>query len=330
MSSSEAGHVDGHGNNPNIMPCDSASSPFFRLPRELRDQIYHDIWRRKPRFDVSLPDKGDHHIAGQYHGRKERYHMFQIVYQSIPTPLPQNKVVRYDSPIDYDAGQAAKKKDEEFTNPAPWILTNKQILHEAMQQFTYQATWIYSVSNLGRSTQQLAAWRLPSTPRGAPRFSPILLALRNAAKIHFPTQFELSVFAVMGQKGAPFMKVDLSTTAKAILQHMKADLNGATSVNRLSLNLRATTWWTESRGFHVDVDLHGLHSLNLPNVRLLELSVILNDKFSANEKLVGDLREAIVQAGRQIVGGGEREVFVESFGSDVATSLYWTYEFRRC
>ncbi|KAF2832214.1 hypothetical protein CC86DRAFT_377418 [Ophiobolus disseminans] len=82
---------------------------FFELPRELRDQIYHEALEIGATFVVSLPFT-----------RGPPY-QFRVEYGECP-----NKC--HDKP---------KSKD------ITWLFTNKQIFHEGSEQFQRNATWTY-------------------------------------------------------------------------------------------------------------------------------------------------------------------------------------------
>ncbi|KAJ4351350.1 uncharacterized protein N0V89_006690 [Didymosphaeria variabile] len=73
----------------------------FGLPRELRDKVYHELWKDGP-------------LIKQQYGR-----------------------IKYD--ITYVWPECGKWPDESYKHP--WLLTNKQTLHEGIEQLHRQSVW---------------------------------------------------------------------------------------------------------------------------------------------------------------------------------------------
>jgi hypothetical protein len=86
--------------------------PFLRLPREIRDLIYHEIWQNKLPFTIISQDSE-----------------FMVEYEICSTQGYQVTI----------PGLKARSKQSKY--PAPWILTNKQILVEAVEQFQHKSSW---------------------------------------------------------------------------------------------------------------------------------------------------------------------------------------------
>ncbi|KAF1834464.1 hypothetical protein BDW02DRAFT_579537 [Decorospora gaudefroyi] len=84
------------------------SSPFFRLPRELRDTIYHHVFQHHRFLPASLTPQLNMHL---------RY--------PIAAPLsPTHSVF-----------------DGSDRRPHPWMLASKIVFHEALAQFVRRAEW---------------------------------------------------------------------------------------------------------------------------------------------------------------------------------------------
>lgn len=81
---------------------------FFDLPREIRDQAYDEIWRTKKSFIT-------------------RYHAFQFY-------------VEYE--ITADPYSLTPPQPGGASTP-PWLVANKQLTQEAIEQFQRKATWVY-------------------------------------------------------------------------------------------------------------------------------------------------------------------------------------------
>lgn len=89
------------------------TTSFFSLPRELRDEVYHELWKGKLAFIV---------IYGAYE--------FQIHY--IETEFES------EEPVQTTFRENGRKK---FMSKSPWIYTNGQVLQEAIEQFQRHCTW---------------------------------------------------------------------------------------------------------------------------------------------------------------------------------------------
>ncbi|KAF2832216.1 hypothetical protein CC86DRAFT_400987 [Ophiobolus disseminans] len=80
--------------------------PFFRLPRELRDIVYDNLWKHKPIFVVNYA-----------------FHPFKV---------------EYPGAVDSQILAVAKGK---FKNRSPWIFASKRLLAEAIYQLQSQSSW---------------------------------------------------------------------------------------------------------------------------------------------------------------------------------------------
>jgi hypothetical protein len=83
-----------------------ATFPFFDLPCELRDNIYHHVWTSSG------------YLHGYFQGR-----LLQLHYMYARYVLPDNVTHKVD------------------WSDLEWLFTNKIIMHEALQQFSREAEW---------------------------------------------------------------------------------------------------------------------------------------------------------------------------------------------
>lgn len=85
--------------------------PFLELPREIRDIVYHEIWRFKAPFQIF------------YRGT-----LYAVKYEALS---PKIETV---TPLQRTRARRSKPRN-------PWILANKQVLNEAIEQFQRKAIW---------------------------------------------------------------------------------------------------------------------------------------------------------------------------------------------
>ncbi len=309
-----------------IPPRSTFATSFLLLPRELRDQIYHEAWLLKPAFEVALPELGNHHHSGQEHGPREYYHIFKISYPVIENPPPGCKLERNIHVNESNFITTSRSKPQPCT---AWILASKQILYEAMLQFNQKATWTYSACHRGQKTRQLAAWRLLNANSRSSRISPILLALSNAANVHVPGQFVTRLYAAMDMGEAPFLNVELRMDALKLLHPLVSGISGTMALQRLSLQMHASTWWRGYEERHVMFMFKPLDSLYLPKLQVFKLTVTCNDRFFASQLLMQGLREGISVLGRNMLGGKAKEEVDLPTEPSFAETAVWVYSFSR-
>jgi len=90
----------------------SLPSTFLRLPREIRDLVYHEIWRTKLPFTITNQNSE-----------------FMVEYE-----IPSIEGFQVTLP-------GLETRSRKWAYPAPWFLANKQILKEAIEQFQHKAKW---------------------------------------------------------------------------------------------------------------------------------------------------------------------------------------------
>ncbi|KAF2825093.1 hypothetical protein CC86DRAFT_407331 [Ophiobolus disseminans] len=103
------------------------SFKFFALPRELRNLIYHHYWAANPALQPSSPRFSTTWLHLRYEGRY--------------TVEPQPKSWGYESGVNNTA--------EERTLPLG-LAANKQLLHEALEQFHSRAEWFWAEDDVWR------------------------------------------------------------------------------------------------------------------------------------------------------------------------------------
>ncbi|KAH7391858.1 hypothetical protein BKA66DRAFT_28714 [Pyrenochaeta sp. MPI-SDFR-AT-0127] len=243
---------------------------FLALPRELRDQIYHEIWRTKPPFEVALPAKGDPHSAAQVYGMCNDYHVFKIFYELLEAPSPMTIIPTKNKKSSARLSRTKIKPKR----PVPWFIVSRQILHESMEQFNRQAAWGYITCSYGRKERQLAVWKPLYAKRYSGRISPKLLALGNAATLNMPNLLTMYVHGEMDANENPLNSVIFDRNAAELLRALGCGLAGTTSLKHLSIVLWANAWRGGASDHPIVVNLRLLSLLDLPNLQLLRLSSI--------------------------------------------------------
>lgn len=286
-------------------PSENPSISYLALPRELRDQIYHEIWRKKLPFEVALPAKGDSLGGVEVYGMGDSYHFFKIFYELLETNSPTIKPSTKPQSFSAKSSRTRVKTKP----PGPWFLTNKQTLHEAMEQFNRQAAWSYISSSYGRKERQLAVWKPLYTKRRSTRTGPKLLALRNASTIDMPNLLTMYVHGEMDANEIPITRLIFDRTTVELLQVLEPSLAGTMSLKSLSIALSANAWSAAASNHPVTIDLGPLLRLDLPNLQLLRLSVRHHHRFRGDERLMASLRDSVSEMGRNMVGGERRMEF---------------------
>ncbi|KAF2255348.1 hypothetical protein BU26DRAFT_559958 [Trematosphaeria pertusa] len=119
----------------------SSTSRFFDLPREIRDQIYHELWTTSAPLPLS-------HKSFHYH----------IQYTPSPTPLldpehPHPRIATFTAPA------------PPFR--APWLLTNKQLLAESLEQLQRKGDWAPWAKLPTKLTNPTLHKTIPLSPKNA-------------------------------------------------------------------------------------------------------------------------------------------------------------------
>ncbi|KAF1998010.1 hypothetical protein P154DRAFT_524330 [Amniculicola lignicola CBS 123094] len=130
-------------------------SPLLRLPRELRDQIYHFLWMDTPHLMVTFS-----RIRFSVYYNKTREMILEIV-RELEVPEIQNRT----------------------SDKAPWLLANTQIYEEGLAQFQREAYWIWSKQELATGSLKMSAL----TPAGGK-----ILDLSNAFVGTLESQVEVA------------------------------------------------------------------------------------------------------------------------------------------
>ncbi|KAJ4376352.1 hypothetical protein N0V83_001635 [Neocucurbitaria cava] len=98
---------------------------FLDLPREVRDMVYDYYWQTKPALNVSSTPFGRFSLQLRYEG----YYKMNVGY------FGYGSIERLDGRMPW------------------WLLCNKQVLYEALEQFVYKAEWFWDGHMLGERKQ---------------------------------------------------------------------------------------------------------------------------------------------------------------------------------
>jgi hypothetical protein len=203
-----------------------ARPPLLAPPRELRDQIYHEVWKEKPPFEVVLPDKTTQRLTeGSVVHFDRKCHVFKISSGDCEEPS--------------EAASSPRTKTSKGTTP-PWIFANRQILEEAMEQFNRQTSWNYVEKRNREQTKDRTV--IPSrisVSRSQSRRRQIqhLLALQNACAIKLSQAVKTSIFGKMDDKERPIHTMDCNAVSTELLQMIGSGIGGTTNLKRLHILL---------------------------------------------------------------------------------------------
>ncbi|KAF1942707.1 hypothetical protein EJ02DRAFT_511483 [Clathrospora elynae] len=302
------------------------ASPFFALPREIRDQIYHEIWRMKPPFEVALSHKGNYHNNPKEYVHLRDYHVFRITYENleiIPGLLLEEQLGSCETSSLEELLDSAKLQPNRSTSP--WILASRQVLEEAMEQFNRQMSWTYVNYSTGRTNTPTLAWRSPRAKRAnRQRKDPQLLAVENACHLILATQLTLNTLGEMDAKENAISRVMFDQKATELLHVLGQGTVGSKSLKRLHLEFEACgPWCGEQLDDPIEVDLRHMESLDLPNLQALVVTVRFKESFRNDARLMSKLGEEISQKCKALVGDEGKETCGISFAPD----FQWNFTF---
>ncbi|KAF1845848.1 uncharacterized protein K460DRAFT_366698 [Cucurbitaria berberidis CBS 394.84] len=302
----------------------SAPTPaafFATLPRELRDKIYHEIWKTKPPFEVTLGHNSIEDVEA---------YIFKVVYESSARP-------QHEPEVKPSSAVLAQKKTK------PWYLASKRMLSEVMEQFNHQATWKFIAFHSNFKDRQPAVWRPPKARTRPTRQSPILLSLHGASSIDLSVDLELFLYSEIGSNERPQNSIIFYHTTISLLTAMRSALAGTTTLRHLSLVLIPTTWGETENSGPIDIVLGPLNHFDTPSLQSLQVTVRPTWWFSKSDRLMQSIRESVEAMGKRMISSDVvRETFEdvgtpleESFVAtldrqeQVASGMEWRFVFSR-
>lgn len=260
-----------------------SESRFLKLPRELRDEIYHQLWSAGPR------------ITQRYDGR-----YYAVSYQRdslLSTQLPPNAT-------------------------HPWLLTNKQILHEGVQQLHQHSTWYFDDTSQTLKSEYRFPLITPSQVRG----------------LHLDIRlFPWLVVKDWGERTA------LDSRTMAVVNRMVDSMSEDSNIQQINITI-----WTEWSYLvhrylnwqYATPDLSDFERLTAhTKLRRVEISINLKSKNVLGSPSADQFKEEILRVGNALVKGGtdKEDIYTETVpcalsGSEIIlehTYLWWKYEIAK-
>jgi len=284
-------------------PSTTAHSPaptsFFSLPRELRDQIYHEIWRTKAGFELALPELRGHHSGGfDKQIVQVRYAKAMVVHRA---RNPQNK------------GRV-------------WFLASKQLCAEAIQQFQRGAAWSFIGPGPCCIHRSPANWTAPYTRRANASLSPYMLTPSGATDVSINRPANMKTYAELDGRNKFVKRVEIYDTR--VLKQLVPSLAGSSGLKTLTLNINVETRWPADEQSAIEIDFKFLEDFDLPNLQLLRFSILYEDNsFKGDERLMEEFEKALSRVGMGLVGGDgieENEIWRSVGGGQERSQVSFT------
>jgi hypothetical protein len=240
---------------------------------------------------------------------------------------------------EHSSSSPSKTSTATKMNP-PWILANRQILKEAMEQYNRQATWTYirntesSKDNLDTSNARAIAWRLPPARRQNRQLhARQLLALQNASNIKI-LELNLWVQHSIDDRKRPVHSVEFCGLGAKLLPLLEAGIAGTTNLKHLHLVMYAGSHFHPEAHHErpVSFNLQPLDTLDAPNPQSLVLEVEFDtDIISKDTPLIAKLEENLRQLGEAMVEGNGSGSFEVHHDHQVPQnpSLGWVFKCSR-
>lgn len=260
------------------MPSEPLGFDFLGLPREIRDQVYDLVWATKKPFELALPYRTDY-------SRDEQFlFVFRIAYV-ILEPL-----------IDIERPQIVPRRRR------MWLLANKQICSEAVEQFQCVATWscVGQVYSYAGDRRFLGVWKSPTSRRKNARLGPHLLTPHCATTIDCGHLTMATMQEVDHSEEATCL-LSFVNEAPRFLQRLDSSLAMAIALRKLSLSLCVGTFSYGTCSSPTDVDFLTLHNLDLPSLQVVEIKVEYVSPVSSQGRVL--FEDCLHQLCESLVGG---------------------------
>lgn len=211
-------------------------APFFAvMPRELRDEIYDNLWRDLPAFHAGFMSGGIRHL-------------FHIVYEDGSSNVP-----------DYPSSIADKQ--------APWFLANRQLMQEAMDQFYRNSTWVYMDKSAHISNDAIA-W-FPTRPA---RFKSTLprLSIEYATRIGLSLlNNQMFGYREINGGGKPIACIQFKPKTLPNIRGLSTSMLHSPNLTNLSMFLKVNSSPREWSSLPPGLELKYLQDIYAPKLRKL-------------------------------------------------------------
>ncbi|KAH7402011.1 hypothetical protein DE146DRAFT_780321 [Phaeosphaeria sp. MPI-PUGE-AT-0046c] len=258
------------------VPPQMLSSPhILRLPREIRDQIYDTVFQAQEPFEVT--------VSNYLYPRGRGNTMF---------------LVSYTLPNTAETEHPAQRRH----NGLKWLLANKQICEEGIEQFQRKATW--TLTDIAAAGQEVDVMD-PSSPayRGRAKEYRSCLILPSAAR-NLVVQMPLAVSSHLEMDNRENAFLRMYIQAGDIIPRLFSQRTGSTNLQVLSMTLRP--WYLETYATDVPIKFHQLPPLDAPSLSKIIFMVEHPDgSCGAGETHTFSpaFEKALSEVGMELIGG---------------------------
>ncbi|KAF2832215.1 hypothetical protein CC86DRAFT_377419 [Ophiobolus disseminans] len=269
---------------------------FFDLPRELRDQIYHEAWgSTKPKFAVALPENPYSQIAKVWYGQRE----WLSSGHSLDDKPPERKRGRRDRLWCF------------------WFLGSKQLCVEALQQFQRGATWTFIGRGRAPQLERMirGRWTAPFTRQIDRTLNPYLLTPSEAMDICIEKPLFMMTCGEIDGRGKSVKRVAFKHNE--VLPLLPSNLINL----HLHIDVEACGEWGSVDT--IDVDFKPVQKLDVPNLQQLRFTLHFNDAFARDNDLTIEFQKAITRTGIELLSGS----VVERCTTPLATEPEYRYAY---
>jgi hypothetical protein len=272
-----------------------APTSLMGLPREMRDQIYHEVWNQKAAFDIALPGKQKQSTGPQL--AKVQYDMgYPLLYQGHePKPTPQRE---------------------------PWFLASKQLCVEAIEQFQRGATWIFigcrnNIAYFWTPPVYAGRWKAPPSRRAVPSLSLYLLTPDHATSITIEGPAEIESFFEVDSKenGVKYM----SFTDTILMPALYSCLTDSIHLRNIDMFMKVADWQRVGTAVPTVVDFGKLQKLELPCLKQLRVFVEYVIEVPEDKTPKEVFRRALSEFGMKLIGNTGVESTDDKHHSDETT-----------
>jgi hypothetical protein len=235
-------------------------SPFFRIPLELRNEVYHELWLHSPRISITHMPSRTMCIAV--------YHRVQP--QSPPSTDAESFVVIEQQAIrsinEVQQGYIAETTLGSLESTAPWLGVNKQFFEDSLVQYNMNSFW--KIESIAQYRSQLT---LPLSLPPSLRTACFVIPVRHVLGRY---NFAASAHGTLG--------VYFDAVTRSWIEHVAQSLHGSNEITRLRIDLVHGAN-DESFGSRAPtVDLSYLKKLMTACTKLVKLEILVFPRFTTS------------------------------------------------
>ncbi|KAF2015975.1 hypothetical protein BU24DRAFT_422291 [Aaosphaeria arxii CBS 175.79] len=265
------------GSDPKRTRLRVARPSFFLLPRELRDQIYHEIWKTAAPSVVQIND-----------------YTFDVDYECAKTRNSDDPIQPQDQPKSTNP----KRRGRPTRPRSPWFQASKQFMQEAIDQFHRRSHWKLQT----KATP-------PSTPHNRPKITAhsCLLNPWHGKTLVLTDKYAYCTMSIQddGKVGAV---LGFTVANSRYFEGLRALAGDSPRLGQLNVTFGVSSQSLFVLGGLVPrVDFSALGHLNAPNLQHVNLNVILTKGNKFDDSLKGHITAETKSIGEIILGGKGKE-----------------------